>query len=211
MVEVGEEDSTPEGATLLTSVHLPGTVSSWTPSTDQCFQPARTYGWSVRTVGEQGSSAWSETRLFRILTAAETRPAPPVQRQWVDASVRERSTARESAADIPHDEGVASVTAESGIFIEGLSVPAGQWLATAETDCAAGTICVTGVYCGNGNVVLGGGADLLTTSSGLVLYGSYPDELNPPPQTWYVMVLNTSGTPSTFKAHAICTKLSGAP
>lgn len=209
ILEAGEGVPDLELVTPLVTVELPGSASSWTPAVDQCLLPDRTYAWAIRAVDEKQPSAWSEPRFFRILPAFSLGVDGAPKQQWFGDHLPPNLAAerRFDAEARPSAPGLVG----SGIFIEGLSVPAGQELQSAAIDCPAGTLCGTGVFCGNGKVVLGGGANLLPVTGGLVLYSSYPDDLNAPPQMWLVWALNTTGTTSSYNAFAICTTLEGAP
>lgn len=72
-VEPTEQTLTDEREVLYTRV--PGGATSWSPSSEQCFQPGRDYVWFVRAVTEMAddqlisATEWSRARYFTIPAA----------------------------------------------------------------------------------------------------------------------------------------------
>ena len=59
-----EEDG--EGAELVFLETFPGSLDSWTPTLDSCLERGQ-YAWSVRSVGKEVTSDWSQPSLFGVI------------------------------------------------------------------------------------------------------------------------------------------------
>jgi hypothetical protein len=209
LLESGEAAPKIDEAEALVRVELPGSASSWTPDLEQCPLPNRTYAWAIRALGEDVGPDWSEPRLFRVMARPAFVPPADVPTIWIGEELPP-GLSGVHRVDPPQRAEAPEAVAE-GIYIDGLSVPAGHEVLSTSMECPAGHLCGTAVYCGGGKVVMGGGPDLRPTTTGLVLWASYPDNVNEPPASWWVWVHNTTGTPSTFDVHAVCMTLPGLP
>jgi hypothetical protein len=85
VVRIGEEGE-PGPPVLEHQLH--GAVYSWTPSLDGCLERGVGYGWSVRAVGLEGATEWSEPALFGVAAGpsqAELEEALLLVRQHLEA------------------------------------------------------------------------------------------------------------------------------
>ena len=46
---------------------LPGSVGSWTPALRSCLERGERYAWTVRSVGGEAASTWSDPKFFRVV------------------------------------------------------------------------------------------------------------------------------------------------
>lgn len=88
---------------------VPGSATSWTPPADRCLSPGR-YAWSVRAHVSEGTTNWSELRVFRVAQGT----GAPVFGEEVLVTAQKRS---ENIRDVP-----ISITALSGEQIEDAGV-----------------------------------------------------------------------------------------
>ena len=75
--EPGDDERRPGLETSAAPVlrqQVAGRAFSWTPSAENCLEPAGTYAWSVRAVDDLEAGAWSEAALFTV------DPGPLVER-----------------------------------------------------------------------------------------------------------------------------------
>lgn len=49
-----------------------GAVSAWTPSLERCLQRGIRYAWSIRAIGLEGESTWSDPAVFEVLGSSMT-------------------------------------------------------------------------------------------------------------------------------------------
>lgn len=90
----------PQDAEPVLRQRLPGSVSSWTPALGRSLASGGRYAWSMRTVGDDGESEWSDPRLFEISgvpTRAEVERALETLRSYLAAErLEDRVLARTS-------------------------------------------------------------------------------------------------------------------
>lgn len=58
------DNGEPEDPELLR--RFSGTVSSWTPALDRCFERGGRYAWAIRALADRGDSEWSPASLFEV-------------------------------------------------------------------------------------------------------------------------------------------------
>lgn len=66
---------------------LPGSVGSWTPGLHRCLERGERYAWTVRSVGSEAASDWSDPRFFRVAAGPseeEFERAVAVVRQYLE-------------------------------------------------------------------------------------------------------------------------------
>jgi iron complex outermembrane recepter protein len=90
---------------------VPGSTTSWTPSSDRCLSPGN-YGWSVRGRVAQGVTNWTELMKFRVEHSAAS--AGSVFGEEVIVTAQKRS---ENIRDVP-----ISITALTGDQVEDAGV-----------------------------------------------------------------------------------------
>ncbi len=61
--------ASPEALKELWRVHLPGTVTTWTPPLGRCFAYGESYAWAVRAEVGARAGDWSEPNLFAVAKA----------------------------------------------------------------------------------------------------------------------------------------------
>jgi hypothetical protein len=70
-----------------------GSVSSWTPSIEQCLERGRRYAWSVRALLKRGTTNWSRPNIFEV-------SAGPTEQEFQDALAVVRRYLVEEGTDL---------------------------------------------------------------------------------------------------------------
>jgi hypothetical protein len=115
-------------------VEVPGNASGWTPSSERCLEPGRTYSWYVRGHGEAASTKWSHGGWFEVSAEPsldEVVDALDVLRRYLEHATEDGPggrKARNSAAkrpgvvaDAEDLQGAAAVAADALLQVEGLA------------------------------------------------------------------------------------------
>jgi hypothetical protein len=95
------------------SQRISGSALGWTPSLDRCLRRGGRYAWSVRAIGGEQTSDWSQPSLFQVASgpsAVEFEEALMVVRQYL-ASQNERGADAQSWAET-HSEATRDTSVE---------------------------------------------------------------------------------------------------
>lgn len=146
------DEQAAEQVSVVLSVGLPGSASSWTPPLQRCLGAGATYAWRVGAVAGEGEPAWSEPAWFEVPGAT---PSVPVD-----------VTTTPTIVDLPGD-GKDGTVGSGSVAAEG-KAPAGGAVALRPAVAAALATYFSVGSTGNvtGNIFTGDGSGLTNLQKG---------------------------------------------